>query len=81
LQIVPPDGVYEAAQQEVSMAIFDDEPRKVPVGHQIGQDLSSLSLHELDERIAALQDEIRRLEEAKARKAASMTAASTFFKS
>ena len=63
------------------MAIFDDEPRKAAAGHQIGQDLSSLSLHELDERIASLKDEIRRLEEAKARKSASMSAASAFFKS
>lgn len=62
------------------MAVFDDEPRKAAVGHQIGQDLSSLSLHELDERIAALKDEIRRLEEARERKAASMSAASAFFK-
>jgi uncharacterized small protein (DUF1192 family) len=62
------------------MAIFDDEPRKVPVGHQIGQDLSTLSLHELDERIAALSEEIARLEEAKAKKAASLSAASAFFK-
>ncbi|GLS21728.1 hypothetical protein GCM10007874_47450 [Labrys miyagiensis] len=62
------------------MAVFDDEPRKAAMGHQIGQDLSTLSLHELDERIAALKDEIRRLEEAKERKAASMSAASAFFK-
>ncbi|CAM5777246.1 hypothetical protein LMIY3S_05940 [Labrys miyagiensis] len=63
------------------MAIFDDEPRKKPAGHQIGQDLSSLSLHELDERIAALKEEIKRLDEARERKAASMSAASAFFKS
>jgi uncharacterized small protein (DUF1192 family) len=62
------------------MAVFDDEPRKTPASHQIGQDLSALSLHELDERIAALQAEIKRLEEAKARKSASMSAASAFFK-
>jgi uncharacterized small protein (DUF1192 family) len=64
----------------MTMAVFDDEPRKAPAVHQIGQDLSALSLHELDERIAALRDEIKRLEEAKARKAASMSAASAFFK-
>lgn len=62
------------------MAIFDDEPRKLPVGHQIGQDLSTLSLHELEERIAALRQEIVRLEEAKTSKTASLTAASAFFK-
>ncbi|MDZ5454131.1 MULTISPECIES: DUF1192 domain-containing protein [Labrys] len=62
------------------MAVFDDEPRKVTVAHQIGQDLSTLSLHELEERIAALKQEIVRLEEARASKAASLSAASAFFK-
>jgi uncharacterized small protein (DUF1192 family) len=63
------------------MALFDDEPVRMPVVHQIGQDLSALSLHELDERVAALKEEIERLEAAKARKSASMSAASAFFKS
>ncbi|QEN87776.1 DUF1192 domain-containing protein [Labrys sp. KNU-23] len=62
------------------MAIFDDEPRKVTVEHQIGQDLSTLSLHELEERIAALKQEVARLEQAKTSKAASLSAASAFFK-
>ena len=62
------------------MALFDEEPRKVQLTHQLGQDLSALSLHELDERIEALKAEIVRLEQIKARKAASMSAASAFFK-
>jgi uncharacterized small protein (DUF1192 family) len=62
------------------MALFDDEPVRPTVGHQIGQDLSALSLHELEERIEALKAEIARLGEAKARKTASMSAASAFFK-
>jgi uncharacterized small protein (DUF1192 family) len=64
-----------------TMALFDDEPVRPQLVHQIGQDLSALSLHELEERIDALKVEIVRLEEAKARKAASMSAASAFFKS
>jgi uncharacterized small protein (DUF1192 family) len=62
------------------MTLFDDEPRRPPAQHQIGQDLSALSLHEIDERIALLRAEIARLEEARTRKAASMSAAGAFFK-
>jgi uncharacterized small protein (DUF1192 family) len=40
-----------------------------------------LSVHELDERIAALQAEIERLEAAKSGKEASKRAADSFFKS
>ena len=63
------------------MAQSDDEPRKKPAHHEIGQDLSALSLHELAERIALLHEEIARLEAAKSAKASSMAAASAFFKS
>ncbi len=58
----------------------DDRPRPQPV-HQLGQDLSALSLDELDERMVVLRQEIERLEEARRRKQASMAAASAFFKS
>jgi uncharacterized small protein (DUF1192 family) len=64
-----------------TMALFDDEPRKPPARHEIGQDLSALSLHELSERIALLLDEVERLETAKAAKTASLSAADSFFKS
>ena len=57
----------------------DDRPKK-KVAHEIGQDLSLLSLKELDERIAALQEEIARLETARAKKRASRSAADQFFK-
>jgi len=63
------------------MAQSDDEPRKKSAQHEIGQDLSALSLHELAERIALLQEEIARLEAARSAKASSMAAASAFFKS
>jgi len=62
------------------MPLFDDEPAKKQVSHELGQDLSALSLHELDERIALLRAEIARLEAARAAKAASMDAPSAFFK-
>lgn len=50
------------------MAIFDDEPKKKPRPHEIGQDLSLLSVDELSERIALLREEIVRLEAERAAK-------------
>jgi uncharacterized small protein (DUF1192 family) len=58
----------------------EDRPRK-KISHEIGQDLSLLSVEELTERIALLQAEIERLEAASAKKRASKDAASSFFKS
>ena len=63
----------------------DDDPwaKPVPKGaasHAIGQDLSALSLDDLDERIALLGEEIRRLEAAAAAKRASAAAADAIFR-
>jgi uncharacterized small protein (DUF1192 family) len=58
----------------------EDRPRK-KISHEIGQDLSLLSVEELAERIALLKAEIERLEAASAKKRASKDAASSFFKS
>jgi uncharacterized small protein (DUF1192 family) len=58
----------------------DDRPRK-KVTHEIGQDLSLLSVEELTERIALLTTEIARLEAAATKKRASKDAAKSFFKS
>ncbi len=60
--------------------IEDDDKPKKKLAHEIGQDLALLSLKELDERIAMLQDEIARLEAARAKKEASRFAADQFFK-
>ena len=57
----------------------DDRPRK-KVTHEIGQDLSLLSVEELTERVALLKTEIVRLEEAASKKRASRDAADSFFK-
>ncbi|WP_445502431.1 DUF1192 domain-containing protein [Microvirga sp. G4-2] len=59
---------------------FADEPRKIVSAHEIGQDLSMLSVDELDERVAMLEKEIARLKEAKAEKENSRAAASAFFR-
>jgi uncharacterized small protein (DUF1192 family) len=58
----------------------DDRPRK-KISHEIGQDLSLLSVEELTERIALLSSEIERLKEAVAKKRASRDAANSVFKS
>jgi uncharacterized small protein (DUF1192 family) len=58
----------------------DDKPRK-KVTHEIGQDLYLLSVEELNERIALLNSEIERLQQAAAKKRASKDAANSVFKS
>ena len=57
----------------------DDLPKKKAI-HDMGQDLSLLSVGELGERVNLLKDEIGRLEAEIARKHASQTAANAFFK-
>jgi len=59
---------------------FADEPRQILSAHEIGQDLSVLSIDELDERVEMLEQEIARLKEARAKKESSLAAASAFFK-
>ncbi|MDE5442024.1 DUF1192 family protein [Bradyrhizobium sp. CSA207] len=58
----------------------DDRPRK-KTSHEIGQDLSLLSVEELTERVTLLKTEIARLEEAAAKKRASRDTANSVFKS
>jgi uncharacterized small protein (DUF1192 family) len=62
------------------MALFEDDkpaPKRV---HEIGQDLSALSVEELAARVELLKVEIARLEDAKARKQAQKSAADAFFR-
>ncbi|MCB1496119.1 MAG: DUF1192 domain-containing protein [Bauldia sp.] len=58
----------------------DDAPQKKPARHQVGEDLSALSVDELNERIALLRSEIARIEEAIGAKRASADVAASFFK-
>jgi uncharacterized small protein (DUF1192 family) len=67
-------------QEETMPSEDDDRPRK-KVSHEIGQDLSLLSVTELNERIALLSSEIERLSAAVAKRNASKDAANSFFKS
>ena len=60
---------------------FRDEPAPRPPAPEIGGDLSTLSLDEIDARVAALEAEIVRLREARDAKEASRRAADSFFRS
>jgi uncharacterized small protein (DUF1192 family) len=57
----------------------DDRPKRKPV-HEVGQDLSLLSIEELSDRIALLNDEVTRLQAALEKKRASRSTADQFFK-
>jgi uncharacterized small protein (DUF1192 family) len=63
------------------MAAIDDEDRpKKKVSHEIGQELTLLSVEELAARVELLRAEIGRLEADMAKKRASRSAADQFFK-
>ncbi|WP_407049609.1 DUF1192 domain-containing protein [Methyloraptor flagellatus] len=62
------------------MAFMDDDRPKKKPSHEIGQDLSLLSVAELDERVALLEAEIARLNVDRAAKLASKSAADAVFK-
>ncbi|HEY8269107.1 MAG TPA: DUF1192 domain-containing protein [Xanthobacteraceae bacterium] len=62
------------------MAMEEELPKKPSKVHEIGSDLSLLSVHELRERVEALQAEIERLEATMKAKEATKNAADTFFR-
>lgn len=60
--------------------LFEDLPKPKRRTHIVGEELSTFSVDELDERIEQLKEEIGRLEQARAAKLASRHAADGFFK-
>ncbi len=62
------------------MGIFDDDEVKMPRRHEIGQDLALLSVDELRNRIALLQQEIARLEAELSAKGVTKQAAEALFR-
>ncbi len=61
--------------------MFNDEDRPKPkTKHEVGQDLSLLSVEELAQRIALLTEEIARLTADMAKKRAVKSAADAFFR-
>jgi uncharacterized small protein (DUF1192 family) len=81
-----PDGGYAkiAAKSKggPAMAIDLDElaPKKPKVDIVLGEDLSPLSAHELEARIASLEGEILRAKEALRARSSTKSAADAFFK-
>ncbi|MDE1157793.1 MAG: DUF1192 domain-containing protein [Neorhizobium sp.] len=63
------------------MSFMDDDRPKKKVDHEIGSDLSMLSVDELDRRIGLLKQEIERLEADRQNKAAGRLAADKLFRS
>lgn len=60
--------------------MFDDDTSPlVPIQHVIGMELDALSVHELEERLALLRDEIARLEAELATKGSTLAAAESLF--
>lgn len=63
------------------MGVFDDDNQPNPkIIHEIGQDLTVLSVDELSARVQLLHDEINRLEADMASKRATRAVADQFFK-
>jgi uncharacterized small protein (DUF1192 family) len=61
-------------------AIDEDDRPKKKITHEIGQDLTLLSVQELADRITLLKEEIDRLDQERAKKQVSRSAADQFFK-
>jgi uncharacterized small protein (DUF1192 family) len=73
--------MFFGADTEAAMPAIDEDDRpKKKIVHEIGQDLTLLSVGELGERVALLKEEITRLEANMASKQASKSAADLFFK-
>ncbi|MEX0954173.1 MAG: DUF1192 domain-containing protein [Rhizobiaceae bacterium] len=62
------------------MAFIDEEPLKRARAHEIGQDLSLLSVEELQMRIGVLTEEIARIEQELSQKGATKAAADALFR-
>ena len=62
------------------MSLFDDDRPARKTAHEIGSDLSLLSVDELSARIDLLRAEIERLESEKTKKGASRSAAEGLFR-
>ncbi|HEX2146874.1 MAG TPA: DUF1192 domain-containing protein [Pseudorhizobium sp.] len=60
--------------------IDDDRPIKKPPTHEVGSDLSSLSVEDLEQRIGLLEEEILRLRAEMEKKAAGRRAADSLFR-
>jgi uncharacterized small protein (DUF1192 family) len=71
-------GTFDA--KEAAMDTDDLAPRKKPPQIQLGEDISALSAHELEQRIALLEEEISRCKKAIESRHATRSVAENFFK-
>ena len=62
------------------MSLFDDDKPRPKPAHELGSDLSALSVDELERRVGVLTAEIDRLKAEIAAKSSSRNAAENFFK-
>ena len=62
------------------MSLFDDDKPIKKTTHDIGADLSALSVDELRARVALLRDEVGRIEAEIAAKSSSRSTAESLFK-
>ncbi len=62
------------------MSLFDEDQPKKKVSHEIGADLSAISVDELKARIALLKEEIGRIEAELAAKSSSRSSAENLFR-
>jgi uncharacterized small protein (DUF1192 family) len=60
--------------------VFDDEEVKKPKAHEVGMPIDTMSVGELEERIALLRSEITRLEQAIGARRNTKAAADSLFK-
>lgn len=60
--------------------MFDDDEVKKPKGHEVGMPIDTMSVGELEERIALLRSEIARLEQAIGARKNTRAAADSLFK-
>jgi uncharacterized small protein (DUF1192 family) len=60
--------------------VFDDDAIRKPKGHEVGMPIDTMSVEELEERIALLKGEIERLEQAIGARRNTRAAADSLFK-
>lgn len=71
---------HDAKLRGYEIMIEDEFAARKKISHEIGQDLSPLSIAEIDNRVATLQAEIERLREARIRKLSTQAAADALFR-
>lgn len=67
-------------KSEKTMDLDERQPRKKLPDIVLGEDISTLSAHELESRIARLEEEVARCRQAIASRHATRSAAENFFK-